>query len=124
MNNEQAYNYIINRDPIGLDTCEFHPRVLIERVKNDTNALEFLLEYIGYDPGANSGFFTDVKNNRTFDLYREYDIAPLNLYWYDVTKEQWKYMFEIFYINGETYRDGLEEEREEAWEEANIRYGI
>ena len=122
VNNEKAYEYIMNKDTEGLDTCEFHTRALIERVKNNIDALEFLLEYIGSDPGANSGFFTDIADNRTFDLYKEYEIEPLNLYWYDVTKEQWKYMREIDYIDNETYRDALEEEREEGREEANRGY--
>jgi len=117
VNNERAYECILQKNTDELDTYQFHTRVLIERVKNNIDALSFLLDYIGCDPGANSGFFTNIKDNRTFDLYHEYEIDPINLSWWDVTKEQWKYMHQIGYIDGETYHEGLEEEREEGGEE-------
>ena len=110
IDNKQAYEYIMNKNTKGLDTCKFHTRVLIERVKNKTDALAFLLDYVGHDPGANSGFFTNIIDNRTFDLYKEYDIDPVNLYKHDVTNEQWEYIYSIGYIDKETYEDALMDE--------------
>ena len=105
LDDEEAYNCILQKDTKGLDKCEFHPGILIARLKNNLDGLEFLLKYINYDPGAGSYFFTDVKDNKTFDLYKKYDISPLNLNKYDVTKEQWDYMYKIEYINKELYEE-------------------
>ena len=104
--NDEAYKCILEKDTEGLDECEFNPRVLIEQLKNNIEGLDFLLNYIGYDPGAGSYFYTDVENNKTFDLYKEYEIEPLNLFEHDVTKEQWKYLHKIGYITEEQYQDG------------------
>lgn len=104
---EKAYNYILKKDTKGLDECEFHPRILIERLKNDLDGLEFLLKYLGiYVPDAGSYFFTDIEDNKTFDLYKKYDISPINLSKDNVTEEQWEYMYKIKYIDDEQYENG------------------
>ena len=106
LDDEKAYNCILNKDTKGLDKCEFHPRILITRLKNNLDGLEFLLKYINYDPGAGSYFFTDIEDNKTFDLYKKYDISPLNISKDKVTEEQWEYMYKIKYIDDEQYENG------------------
>lgn len=43
--NQKAYCYILEKNLNGLKTCEFHPRILIERLKNNLEGLEFLLDF-------------------------------------------------------------------------------
>ena len=87
LDDEEAYKCILNKDTKGLDKCEFHPRILIERLKNDLDELEFLLKYLGiHAPDAGSYFFTDIQDNKTFDLYNKYYISPMNLSKDNVTK--------------------------------------
>jgi len=107
---KKAYDCIITKNTTHLDEIKFHPRIIIEHLKNNTERLEFFLDFIGYDPGAGSYFFTDIEDNMTFDLYKKYGIEPINLYKHDVTSEQWKYMHEIDYIDDQTYEDGFEDE--------------
>ena len=45
-NNEQAYNYIIQQDTVGLNSCNFNPRILAGHIKNNNRALMFLLNYL------------------------------------------------------------------------------
>jgi hypothetical protein len=103
--NDKAYEYILKKDKDGLDNCKFNTRILIEQLKNNLEGLEFLLDYIGYDPGAGSYFYTDVEDNRTFDLYKKYEIDPINLYKHDIKEEQWEYLYEIGYIDEEQYEN-------------------
>ncbi len=46
---ERAYKYIIEQDTAGLNTCNFNPRIMVERVKNNAYALQFLINYLIYD---------------------------------------------------------------------------
>ena len=77
--NQKAYCYILEKNSNGLKTCEFHPRILIERLKNNLEGLEFLLDFLPYPPDAGSYFFTDIKDNKTFDLYKKYNVTACNL---------------------------------------------
>ena len=109
INNEEAYECILQKNTTGLDSYQFQPHVLIEHVKNDLDELEFLLDYlerIGCDPGSNSEFFTGITDCRTFDLYHEYDIDPINIDWYEIPDDQWKYIHKIGFINKETFYRG------------------
>jgi hypothetical protein len=105
-NDKLAYDYIINKDIENLKKCKFYPRILIEELKNKVEDLEFLLKYLKYDPGAGSYFYTDIKDNKTFDLYKKYKIKPCNLYAENVTSEQWDYLYKIKYINKKQYTNG------------------
>jgi hypothetical protein len=43
---KRAYKYIIEQNTVGLNSCNFNPRLLFERVKKNADALEFLINYI------------------------------------------------------------------------------
>lgn len=78
-------------------------RMLIEKLKNDLDDLDFFLGWLrvateGMMPGAGSYHYTDVKDNRTFDLYKKHDFTACNLFPDLVTPEQWKYLVEIGYV--------------------------
>jgi len=73
-------------------------RMLIKHLKNRPDELDFFLGVLGVDPGAGHYFFTDVKDNRTFDIYKKHGISPSNLHKATVTGAQWIYLQQIEYI--------------------------
>ena len=81
-----------------------HARNIIKCLKNDPTHLEFFLENYGRDPGAGSYFYTNIKDNRTFDIYKKY-IWPENISKSDVTPKQWEYIKEIEYIDEESAKE-------------------
>ena len=88
---------------------ELHVRHIIKKLKNDPEYLDFFLEYFE-DPGAGSYFFTKIKDNRTFDIYKKHCIYPgWNFRKSCVTDEQWEYIKKIQYIPKE-YAEEIEEE--------------
>ena len=103
--NQKAYRYILEKNTNGLKSCEFHTRIMIERLKNNLEGLEFLLDFLPYPPDAGSYFFTHIKDNKTFDLYKKYNITACNLSKDDVTEEQWEYLYKISFINDEEYKN-------------------
>jgi hypothetical protein len=105
-NNDKAYNCILNKDVKGLDKCVFQIHLLISQFKNNLDGLEFLLKYLDYDPGAGSYFYTDVEDNKTFDLYHKYRITACNLNKEHISEEQWEYLYKIKYINKTEYTQG------------------
>jgi hypothetical protein len=103
---DKAYDSITNRDIDELKKIRFHSRMMIEKFKNDLESLEFLLKHMDYDPGAGSCFYTNVSNNKTFDLYKQYGVSACNVDEDCVTPGQWKYMHKIEYITDEEYLSG------------------
>ncbi len=73
-------------------------RSIIGLIKNDPVGLELFLKQLGVDPGAGSYFFDNVSDNRTFDVYKKYNIKPYNLFSHTVTPTQWKYLLRIGYV--------------------------
>ena len=103
---------VARRDRKRLHELEsFKPRRIIEKLKNEPKDLDYFLSFYKdvnngrCDPGAGSYFYTNVKSNKTFLIYRKYNIAPCNLYRELVTPEQWKYLRRIGYISAEQYRE-------------------
>ena len=87
-----------------------HYRQLVAILKNSLGPLERLLQHLqdcDIDIGDGSYFFTNVKSNETFDLYRRYDVSNFNLQRANVTADQWKYMSDIGFITQEQYNNAL-----------------
>ena len=105
LDNYKALQYIVGEKREKLAKCRFNPRILISKVKNNLQALRFLLEFINYDPGAGSSFFTNVKDNATFDLYKEFNIDSCNCFKDCMTEEQWDYLYKIGYIDKDEYNE-------------------
>jgi len=101
-----AVKALLQKDIKKLKRINFHTRILISEVKNDLESLETLLKLLGRDPGAGSYFYTEVTDNKTFDLYKKYGITAMNLSKSDVTPEQWNYLYKIGYITKEAYKRG------------------
>jgi hypothetical protein len=73
-------------------------RMLVKHLKNIPDELDFFLGVLGVDPGAGHYFFSDVKDNHTFDIYKKHGINPSNLHKDTVTPEQWLYLQQIGYV--------------------------
>jgi len=111
INDQRAIKAIFAKNAEKLKGICFHTRVLIDRLKNDLESLEFLLQQLdGYDPGAGSYFFEGVIDVKTFDLYQKYGIGPTNLFKDCVTSEQWKYVVKIGYVKEEDEDESEEDE--------------
>ena len=102
----QALECIKNKDSNKLNELEFKTRMLISYLKNDLENLEFLLNFLHKNEhytGAGSYFYTDIIDNKTFDLYHKYKIYASNCRKYCMTNEQWNYLYKIGYINKKQY---------------------
>ena len=111
LKDEQALKCIRNNDRDGLDKINsYHPRIIIEELKNDLENLEWFFKYVVDKeylfPGAGSYFYTKVNNNKTFDLYKQYGVDACNCHKGCVTNEQWDYLLEIKYITKNQHNEG------------------
>jgi hypothetical protein len=110
-NDKDDIDYILklikNRNSKELDKLEsLKARILIERLKNNLNDLEYFFKFLKdrcYLPGAGSYHYTNIKNNKTFDIYHKYGFSACNFFKDQVPKEQWDYAYKIGYIDHETY---------------------
>ena len=108
---ENIVTLVKNRDKKSLDAVKLVPvRMVIERLKNDTDDLEYFFKWFSkwgdYLPGAGSYHYTDVKDVKTFDIYHKYEFLACNLYREKVTQEQWDHMLSIGYITKKGHRKG------------------
>lgn len=110
-NDMSAFLACIRKDKKSLD-CEFHPRMLIDALKNFPDELDFLLSYLTEneffersDPG--SYFFSEIIDNRSFDVYKKYNIDSFKLIPNEIPKEQLEYIYSIGFIDDEQYNIGL-----------------
>jgi hypothetical protein len=104
-----AIFYILLKKRKKLMQCEFHPRVLIDILKNEHKHLEYLLKFMkkkDFYVGAGGYFYEDIKDNITFDLYKKYDVYACNCSKDHMSDEQWSYLYEIDYINEEQFKKG------------------
>ena len=100
---------LLNTHPANLDNLlrliegPCWPAALVELLKNKPDSLEALLELLGPEdmPCSQSYFFTDIVDNRTFDLYKKYDMDKSDLYKDLVTSQQWDYLTSIGYVTQE-----------------------
>ena len=106
---ERALEFILDNDEEGLNSIEsYHPRIIIEELKNDPPNLEWFFEYVVKKkyilPGAGSYHYTYITDNKIFDLYKKYNFGG-NCHKSCMTKEQWDYLLEIDYITKEEHDD-------------------
>lgn len=105
----QALLCVLLRNEKELARLNFHPRLIVGCLKNFPDHLEYYLSFLKrtwHDPGAMGNFYSTVKSNRTFDLYKQYGIAARNCLLKDMTPEQWDYLLEIKYITPEQHAAG------------------
>lgn len=105
---QKALEAIKSKNADDLRDLNFHPRVLINALKNSLEDLEFLLKVLdGRDPGAGTYFYENISDKKTFDLYLNYGISPSNLF-KELMKdpEQWDYLLKIGYITKKQHRKG------------------
>ena len=109
-NCEPILTLIRNRNICELDKIENVPaRMIIYCLKNDLKNLEFffkwLQSWIKYMPGAGSYHFTDITNNKTFDIYKKHGFEACNLHDDSITEDQWDYILQIGYVTQEEYEN-------------------
>ena len=81
----EALVLILARRAAAIRTCAFHPRCLIQVLKNDPDHLKWLLQLLVDEDGqvyigAGSYFFTDLvpeTAHTTIDLYHEFNLGPI-----------------------------------------------
>ena len=100
--NTQVIEYCETQNKEALDKVyEWHPRRVIEHLKNNIDALHFLLRETGCG-GCGSGgyFFIGVHDPYTFFLYNKYGVDTCNLGPYDLGYGQFLYMKKIGFAEG------------------------
>jgi hypothetical protein len=105
---EPFLKLIKDRNVAEMDKVEnVQARMIIYCLKNNLSDLEFFMKWLSswckYMPGAGSYHFTDIKNNKTFDIYRKYGFEPCNLHEDAITESQWDYVLSIGYVTQEEY---------------------
>ena len=100
--NTQVIKYCETQNKEALaNVYEWHPRKVIEDLKNNIDALHFLLRETGCgDCGSGGYFFTGVHDPYTFFLYNKYGVDTCNLPPYDLDYGQWLYMTKLGFVEG------------------------
>ena len=86
---------VLTENGDALDTLEFHPRKLIDLLKNSLKPLEFFLAFLqksGHLVSTGSYHFTDVKDVRTFDLYNKYELTFTNCFKEVMPEAHWEHV--------------------------------
>ena len=111
-NDMAAFISCIRKDKKSLEDSDFHPRLLIDSLKNFPDELDFLLEYLvgneyfeRSDP--RSYFFSGIIDNKSFDIYKKYNIDSFKLISKEISKEQLEYIFSIGFITRRQYYEGF-----------------
>lgn len=87
-------------DAAALGRIQFSHFILINQLKNNPYNLEFLLKAIDERVIVSYPvFFRDVRDCRTFDLYKQYGVKWHALARASVSAEQWAYMRQIGYVD-------------------------
>ena len=107
--NTQVIKYCETQNKEALaNVYEWHPRKVIEDLKNNIDALHFLLRETGCgDCGSGGYFFTGVDDPYTFFLYNKYGVDTCNLPPYELDYGQWLYLTKLGFVEGcwEDYDD-------------------
>ena len=93
---------LLKKDLGSLKNIKLRPRLIVSILKNEPDYLDFFLNSISVDYecyiSAGTYFFEDVINDKTFDIYKKYNVSSTNCFKELMSKEQWEYLLKIGFI--------------------------
>lgn len=109
-NDIKIFNACVDKNSKGLEDVEFHPRLLVDALKNFPDELDFFFRTfpnVFYMSDPPSYIFRDIIDIRTFDVYKKHNIQTYCLETDGIPRDQLDYIFRIGYIDQNKYNRAL-----------------